>query len=151
MDAIRAALTVHPRHAALAEGRQRMDGLAAQFPLGPDIEVQPVNAGSVAAEWTASPHVDPTWIVTFLHGGGYVTGSLRSHRHMVAQAGRKAQATTFAARYRLALEHPFPAAQKDAVEADRFLLAQPSPARIALAGEEARGGLALAMLTSLRA
>jgi hypothetical protein len=60
--------------------------------------------------------------VLFLHGGGYVIGSLDSHRHLAAEAGRAARARTLAIDYRLAPEHPFPAAVDDALAAYRFLL-----------------------------
>jgi acetyl esterase/lipase len=87
----------------------------------------------------------------FLHGGGYVSGSLASHRHMVAEIGRQARMRTLALNYRLAPEHPFPAALEDALAGYRFLIAQGNaPSRIALGGESAGGGLALALMVSLR-
>jgi acetyl esterase/lipase len=89
--------------------------------------------------------------VLFLHGGGYVSGSLDSHRHMIGQAGREAQTRTLALAYRLAPEHPFPAALEDAIAGYHYLLSQSfDPKRIAVAGESAGGGLAIAMLVSLR-
>jgi monoterpene epsilon-lactone hydrolase len=115
------------------------------------VQVKTDYAGGVPVEWTATPEVDPTRIILFLHGGGYITGSILSHRHMVAQAGREARARTFAIDYRLAPEHPFPAAMDDALVAYRYLLAQGhSSARIAFAGEAAGGGLVLATLVALR-
>jgi epsilon-lactone hydrolase len=103
------------------------------------------------AEWTATPEADPTRVVLFLHGGGYVSGSLASHRHMVAQAGREARARTLALGCRLAPEHPFPAAVEDAIAGYRFLLARSfAPSRIAVGGDSAGGGLAIAMAVSLR-
>ncbi|MCP1542899.1 acetyl esterase/lipase [Methylorubrum extorquens] len=103
------------------------------------------------AEWTSTPAANGERVILFLHGGGYVSGPLKSHRHMVAQAGREALASTLALGYRLAPEHPFPAALDDALTGYRFLLASGiAPARIALAGESAGGGLALATVLSLR-
>ena len=113
--------------------------------------MEPVELGGVRAEWTTSPGADPTRILLFLHGGGYISGSISSHRHMVAEAGREAAARTLALDYRLAPEHPFPAPLEDAVAAYRSLLDQGhAPARIALAGESAGGGLAVATLVRLR-
>jgi acetyl esterase/lipase len=98
-----------------------------------------------------TPEADPTHVIMFLHGGGYISGSIASHRHMVAQAGREARARTLALDYRLAPEHPFPAALNDAVAGYGFLLAQGfAPENIAIAGESAGGGLAIATLVSLR-
>lgn len=151
IDVIRARLASHPRPADLAERRARVDALAADYALPPDVRVEPIDAQGVPAEWTSTPAADGERVILFLHGGGYVSGSLKSHRHMVAQAGREARARTLALGYRLAPEHPFPAALDDALTGYRFLLASGiAPARIALAGESAGGGLALATALSLR-
>jgi epsilon-lactone hydrolase len=151
IDAIRRMLATRPRPADLAERRLRLDGLGAQYALPGDVRVEPVQANGVAAEWTAAPGADPERVILFLHGGGYVSGSLRSHRHMIAQAGREAGARTLALDYRLAPEHPFPAALDDALAGYRFLLSEGfAPRRIALAGESAGGGLAVAALVRLR-
>src|SRR4051812_17870335 len=151
IDVIRRLLASHPRPTDLSERRKRLDALGAQYPLRADVRVEPVNASGVAAEWTATPEADPSRVVLFLHGGGYISGSIDSHRHMIAQAGREARARTLALGYRLAPEHPFPAALEDALAGYRFLLAQGfAPERIALAGESAGGGLAVATMTALR-
>ena len=151
IDVIRVRLAAHPRPANLTERRARVDALAADYALPPDVRVEPIDAYGVPAEWTSTPAADGERVILFLHGGGYVSGSLKSHRHMVAQAGREALARTLALGYRLAPEHPFPAALDDALTGYRFLLASGiAPARIALAGESAGGGLALATALSLR-
>ncbi|WP_253394590.1 alpha/beta hydrolase [Methylorubrum extorquens] len=151
IDVIRVRLAAHPRPADLAERRARVDALAADYALPPDVRVEPIDAHGVPAEWTSTPAANGERVILFLHGGGYVSGSLKSHRHMVAQAGREALARTLALGYRLAPEHPFPAALDDALTGYRFLLASGiAPARIALAGESAGGGLALATALSLR-
>jgi monoterpene epsilon-lactone hydrolase len=161
--AICARLRASPRPAGLAERRARLDALSAHYTLPSDVRVEPFAAAgpttSVAggasagapAEWTSTSDADPSRVILFLHGGGYVSGSIASHRHMIAEAGRQARARTLALEYRLAPEHPFPAALDDALAAYRFLLASGfSPASIMLAGESAGGGLALATLVSLR-
>jgi acetyl esterase/lipase len=148
---IRETLASRPRPAGLSERRERLDALGAQYPLPADVHVEAVNANGVAAEWTTTPEADPTRVILFLHGGGYISGSLDSHRHMIAQAGREARARTLALGYRLAPEHPFPAALEDAIAGYRFLLSQGfEPRHIAVAGESAGGGLAVAMLVSAR-
>jgi acetyl esterase/lipase len=151
IDAIRALLAASPRPRSLAERRQRLDGLGAHYTTPADVTVEPVTAHGVAAEWTSTPEADPARVLLFLHGGGYISGSIASHRHMVAQAGREAGTRTLALGYRLAPEHPFPAALEDTLAAYRFLLDSGiAPRNIALAGESAGGGLALATLVSLR-
>jgi epsilon-lactone hydrolase len=149
--AIRRMLAARPRPADLTERRQRLDGLGSQYPMPVDVRVESVEADGVAAEWTTMPGADPARVILFLHGGGYISGSLLSHRHMIAQAGREAGARTLALGYRLAPEHPFPAALEDAVAGYRFLLSQGfAPQRIVMAGESAGGGLAVAALVRLR-
>jgi acetyl esterase/lipase len=91
VDAVRAALTARPRPNGLDERRQRLDALGAQYALPADMGVKPVNAN------TSLPNGPPrqaTRVIMFLHGGGYISGSIASHRHMIAQAEREAQART---------------------------------------------------------
>jgi monoterpene epsilon-lactone hydrolase len=88
----------------------------------------------------------------FFHGGGYCSGSILSHRRLVTEAGRAAGVRTLAIAYRLAPEHPFPAAYDDALAAWRFLRNQGvSGTRIAIGGDSAGAGLALALTSRLRA
>jgi acetyl esterase/lipase len=151
IDAIRRILEANPRPAGLGERRQRLDALGEQYPLPADVRVETADANGVAAEWSATPEADSERVILYLHGGGYTSGSLKSHRHMVAQAGREARARTMALDYRLAPEHPFPAAVEDAVTGYRFLLSRGFSAnRIVVAGDSAGGGLTVALLVSLR-
>jgi acetyl esterase/lipase len=151
IDAIRAQLAASPRPVDLAGRRARLNALGSHYTIPADVRVETIRANGVAAEWTRTPAADPKRVVIFLHGGGYVSGSLASHRHMVARLGRDAQAQTLALDYRLAPEQPFPAALEDVLAGYRFLLAEGFlPQHIALAGESAGGGLALAAMVSLR-
>ena len=146
---IRKMLAEHPRPITLAERRQRLDGLCSRYAMPADVCLEPVEADGVAAEWTTTPDADPTRVILFLHGGGYVSGSIASHRHMLAQAGREAGARTFALGYRLAPEHPFPAALDDALTGYHYLLSQGyDPRRIVMAGESAGGGMAMAAVVA---
>ncbi len=87
----------------------------------------------------------------YLHGGGYVIGSLDSHRHLVAEAGRACGVAALALDYRLAPEHPFPAAVDDALAGYRFLLGRGlAPGRIAIAGDSAGGGLVVSAMVAIR-
>jgi acetyl esterase/lipase len=86
-----------------------------------------------------------------LHGGGYVIGSLDSHRHLAAEAGRASGCRTLTLDYRLAPENPFPAAVEDAVAGYRHLLGRGlQPGRVALAGDSAGGGLVVAAMVAIR-
>jgi len=97
------------------------------------------------------PGSDPSRILIFFHGGGYCSGSILSHRRMVTEAGRAAGIRTLAIAYRLAPENPFPAAYDDVLTAWRFLRNEGIPAAsIAVGGDSAGAGLALALINQLR-
>lgn len=116
-----------------------------------DVHCESVTAGGVKAEWIVPPGADAERVLLYFHGGGYVMGSINTHRAMVARMARAARTRALAIDYRLAPEHPFPAAVEDATAAYRWLLAQGSkPSKIAFAGDSAGGGLTLATLLALR-
>jgi epsilon-lactone hydrolase len=151
IDAIRELLRSKPRPAGFAERRERLDAIGSTSPPAGDIRLEPIDANGVAAEWSLAPGSDPSKVLLFFHGGGYCSGSIVSHRGMVTEAGRAARARTLAVGYRLAPEHPFPAAIEDARSAYRFLLDQGvAPVKIAIAGDSAGGGLTLALMTRVR-
>jgi epsilon-lactone hydrolase len=151
IEAIRGALKATPRPVGLVERRARLDALGARYTLPVDVRTEEADANGVPVEWTATPSADADRVIMFLHGGAYISGSIASHRHVMAELGRHAGARTLALGYRLAPEHPFPAALDDALAGYRFLLSSGfDPARITLAGESAGGGLAIATLLSLR-
>jgi epsilon-lactone hydrolase len=151
IDDIRALLRAEPRPVGFSARRARIDAIGSVDPVAADMRLEPVSAGGVAAEWSLAPGSDPNKVLIFFHGGGYCSGSLTSHRVMVTEAGRAATARTLAVGYRLAPEHPFPAALEDARTAFDFVRAQGIPARaIAVGGDIAGGGLTLALLTLLR-
>jgi len=90
--------------------------------------------------------------ILYLHGGAYVVGGIASHRPMVARLAKAAHAHAFLIDYRLAPEHPYPAALEDAEKAYDWLLAQGiESGDIALAGDSAGAGLALCLLQKLKA
>src|SRR5262245_24277798 len=151
IDAIRALLQEQPRPIGFAARRQRIDAIGSVDPVESDISLTPIDAGGVPAEWSLAPTSDPGHVLIFFHGGGYCSGSLVSHRGMVTEAGRAAGLRTLAVGYRLAPEHPFPAALEDALVTYDFVRAQGIPApRIALGGDSAGGGLTLSLLNRLR-
>jgi len=137
--------------ATVQELREHFEMASELFPLPPDVAVQVTNAGSVMAEWIDIPGADPSAVLLYLHGGGYVIGSLSTHRHLVADLARAGGIRGLSVAYRLAPEHPYPAAIDDGVAAYRWLVARGiDPARIVIAGDSAGGGLTLAVLLALR-
>src|SRR3954447_12117601 len=131
--------------------RKDMDARALEYKIAPDVTVEPVTANGVRAEWTSTPNDARDAALIWLHGGGYVIGSLVSHRHLVSEAGRAARIWALALDYRLAPEYPFPAAVEDAVSGYRYLLSRGiRPERIAIAGDSAGGGLVVAAMVAIR-
>src|SRR5215510_4368012 len=124
IDAVRELLRSKPRPAGFAERRERIDAIASASPPARDIRLDPTVANGIPAEWSLAPGSDPSRVLLFFHGGGYCSGSIMSHRGMVTEAGRAARLRTLAVAYRLAPEHPFPAAHEDALTAWRYLRAQ---------------------------
>jgi monoterpene epsilon-lactone hydrolase len=117
----------------------------------PDIRCEPVNADGVEAEWITAPGAANDRFVLYLHGGGYVIGSINTHRDLMARISRAAKARVLGLNYRLAPESPFPAAVDDAVAGYRWLLGQGArPGRVVIAGDSAGGGLAAATLVAIR-
>lgn len=137
--------------ATVAEQRASMEAATTAMPLPADVTFEPTTAGGVPAEWTRAPGVSRERVVLYLHGGGYVIGSIKSHRMLVADISRASGATVLSLEYRLGPEHRFPAAVDDAVAAYRWLLEQGhTPRQLAIAGDSAGGGLTVATLLALR-
>jgi epsilon-lactone hydrolase len=110
-----------------------------------------VNAGGVQAHLITTPASEPHRHVLFLHGGGFIIGSPSLYRHVTWRIAETTGARVLAVDYRLAPEHPFPAALEDAVTAYRWLLANGAdPRRIAVMGDSAGGGLVFSLMLRLR-
>jgi epsilon-lactone hydrolase len=151
IDAIRALLTAKPRPVGWAERRQRINEIGSTWSVAGDVHLEPVDLGGLPGEWSIVPGSDVSRVLMFFHGGGYCSGSIVSHRRMVTEAGRAARMRTLAVDYRLAPEHPYPAAQEDAMTAWRFLRKQGIPARnIAVGGDSAGGNLTITLINRLR-
>ena len=120
-------------------------------PVYPGVRVEPV-MGPVSGEWVWAPEADDsTGVVLVLHGSGYLVCSARTHRGFASHLSEYSGMPTFAIDYRLAPEHPFPAAEDDAYAAYRWLLSQGhDPAKIVIAGDSAGGHLAVAVALRLR-
>ncbi|HEY6394506.1 MAG TPA: alpha/beta hydrolase [Candidatus Binataceae bacterium] len=137
--------------ATLEQTRVGFEQLANMFPVDPEAKREPVQAGGVKAEWVSTPNADAGRSILYLHGGGYVIGSINTHRSLAARLSRVAKARVLLIDYRLAPEHPHPAAVDDSLAAYRWMLSTGlKPARIAVAGDSAGGGLALATLVAIR-
>lgn len=142
------------RAAGLGPIAETRDGFEAQhgaIPVADGCRVEAVSLGGVPAERLVPAGADPGRTILYLHGGGHVFGSARSHRHMVSRLAQAAGAVAYVTDHRLAPEAPFPAALDDAGAAYEALLeAGVDRARLVVAGESAGGGLAAALVLALK-
>ncbi len=133
--------------------RARLNRLVQMFDGGKieGARVEEIDVAGIATERIVPDTEISGRTLLYLHGGGYAVCGPRTHRRLVAGLARRSKARAFVIDYRLAPEHPFPAAVEDACKAYRWLLSEGTdPARMTIAGDSAGGGLALALLMSLR-
>jgi monoterpene epsilon-lactone hydrolase len=135
---------------SLAERRAAYDRAEKAFPLPAGMASSPWAADGLAGERIAAQDAASGRTVLYLHGGGYGIGSPRSHRHLAAAIAQAAHAEALLPDYRLAPEHPFPAALDDAVTAYRHVLKHTPAAQVAVVGDSAGGGLTIATLLAAR-
>ena len=135
-----------PPRAKIREGMEKT-----AFPVAPDVKVETLKVAGRDAEWIRAPGVKEGYAILYLHGGGYVMGSINTHRSLAGEISRASRAAVLLTDYRLAPEHKFPAAVEDGVAAFKYLLDQGfDPAKTAIGGDSAGGGLAAATLVALR-
>jgi monoterpene epsilon-lactone hydrolase len=131
--------------------RASLEALAGSVPAPDGVAVEPTTLGGRPAEWIVPEGVGRERVVLYLHGGGYCEGSLNTHRNLAGRIALATQCAVCALDYRLAPEHPFPAAVDDASAAYRQLIDDGGePDSIAIAGDSAGGGLTVATLLALR-
>jgi len=150
-----AAQNPPPAQASTAQLRAWFDASNSQMPLAQGLAIESLRipdaaGGSMAAELLGTPQADPRKLIIYYHAGGFVFGSLASHRALCSYLAQFSGARVLNVDYRLAPEHPAPAAHDDAFAAYQWALANGYAASaIALAGDSAGGNLALS--TAVRA
>ena len=133
------------------KARLETEDLAAKFRTKIEFTSTPVNINTVPGEWVSPPGAMTGRVILYFHGGSYNSGSINSHRDLVANIANSANARALIIDYRLAPENPFPAAVEDALAAYQWLLSNGNrPDQIIVAGDSCGGGLALSLLVSLR-
>jgi monoterpene epsilon-lactone hydrolase len=139
------------RDLVVAKDRADLVAMARLFkPMG-RVDCQPVDTAGVPAEWIVPAGLTNGITILYLHGGSFNAGSIETHRALAANLALAVRARTLLIDYRLAPEHPFPAALQDAAAAYEWLIAKPTrPSRLILAGDSAGGGLVLSLLLDLR-
>ena len=133
------------------DDRLSYERIMSTLPMDDDIETERVGVNGIPAEWISAPESQEDRVILYRDGGGYLFGSARTHRVMLAHMARAAKARVLALDYRLAPEIPFPAPVEDSVSAYRWLLAQGiSAQKMVIGGDSAGGGLAVAAMVALR-
>jgi len=151
IDVIRRMLASKPRPVGWVERRARIEEVGAASPVADDVRLTTVDCDGVRGEWSLAPGSDTSRVLLFFHGGGYCSGSIVSHRRMVTEAGRTAGMRTLAIEYRLAPEHPYPAAHEDAIAAWQFVRKQGIAAPdVVVGGDSAGGNLSIGLVNRLR-
>ncbi len=140
-----------PRNLPLETVRRRLQLLEHIVPGPPaGTRTEVVDAHGISALWTSVPEADNDCCILHFHGGGYVVGTAALYRDFIWRVGRAARARVLYFEYRLAPEHPFPAALDDAARVYLWLAARIDPRRIVAVGDSAGGGLAMGTLRRLR-
>ncbi len=153
IDAVTALLRERAQHvpATIPELRADFEKFTAQIPLPPGTRIAGESIGAMPAAWITAGDAANKYTILYLHGGGYVIGSARTHAPLAARLSEVTGARCLVPDYRLAPEHPFPAAVDDALAAYRWLLGHGvDHKRIAVAGDSAGGGLVVAALVAAR-
>jgi acetyl esterase/lipase len=146
--AMRQATAPHKGEPMGPEARPMFDAMMAAAPAAEGVVFEPGAVGGVAGWWCRTTGADPGRLLLYVHGGGYGLGSAEAFRNLASQIARRVRADAFLPDYRLAPEHPFPAAIEDILAAYRGLVVL-GDAKVAVAGDSAGGGLTLALLSIL--
>ncbi|MGD8458081.1 MAG: alpha/beta hydrolase [Anaerolineales bacterium] len=135
----------------IEDSRSAMEKLASHSITPSNISTIPLNIQGLKGEWIIPKVSHEDRVILYLHGGGYVQGSIRTHRDLIARICRAANARSLGINYRLAPENPFPTALEDTIKTYLWLLDEDiHPKNIILAGDSAGGGLAISAMVSLR-
>lgn len=142
---------VFTMESSIAEFRAQCEQSAARLSrLPPDVQITPATVGGIPAEWLRPSGAPEGKVILYVHGGGYVSGSRADHRGFVASFAIRLGYAALTYDYRLAPEHPYPAAVEDSLAVYRSLLERFRSEDILIAGESAGGGLTLALLFALK-
>lgn len=140
-----------PQNPTVEEYREGFERLSSTVGVGANTTIKEIDANGVPGEMVTAEGASDTSVTLYLHGGGYVIGSPRTHRELARRLSAETGGSVLAIDYRLAPENPFPAAVEDAVSAYNWLLDRGmAPSVLSIAGDSAGGGLAVATLVSLK-
>jgi monoterpene epsilon-lactone hydrolase len=141
-----------PGKPSVAHSRESVEQMANMISVPKDVECERATTCRVPAEWVIAPNASHNHVILYLHGGGYISGSIKTHRELASRISRAAKSRVLIIDYRLAPEAPFPAALEDAEKAYQWLTSEKGikPSDLAIVGDSAGGGLTVATLVKLR-
>ena len=120
-------------------------------PIPDDVKLEKIDINSILAEWQTVPEAEESKVLLFIHGGGWIMGSFNNCRLLTIELAKATKMRVLSIDYRLAPEHPFPAAVEDCVSVYKWLLSSDiKPGNIIISGDSAGGNLTLATLIKLR-
>lgn len=132
--------------------RDGLELMAKMVKIPKDVKCEPVDVGGVPAEWISTPGVINDKVILYLHGGGFIAGSIATHRDLAQRISRVSKTRILLIDYRLAPENPYPAAFEDVLTAYRWLIdaEKITPKNLIIAGDSAGGGLTVGGLIRMR-
>ncbi len=145
---------IKPQEAFDQEGIKRyrafLEKSAKAFRPDKQVGFEPIDTDGIKGAWITPPDLSSGKTILYLHGGGFIAGSIRTHRDLASRIAKASCARLFTVDYRLVPEHPFPAALNDALAAYKGLLNRgTNPGQVVVGGDSAGGGLALSLLVKL--
>ncbi|MFW9783185.1 MAG: alpha/beta hydrolase [Candidatus Heimdallarchaeota archaeon] len=134
------------------DGRNGLEQLAAIDQIPEDVTIKEFSVKGIPSVWINTPEIEREQVILYLHGGGYIEGSINSHKSLGARISRASKSRVLLIDYRLAPENPYPAALEDSVTAYKWLVDEEGidPKNIVISGDSAGGGLTAATLIKLR-
>jgi acetyl esterase/lipase len=134
------------------DGRNGLEQLAAIEQIPEDVTIDEISVNGIPSVWISAPGAVKEYVVLYLHGGGYVEGSINSHKGFGVRISRASKSRVLMIDYRLAPENPYPSAIEDSVAAYKWLIDVEgiNPKNIVISGDSAGGGLSAATLLKLR-
>jgi len=136
---------------SIEDYRGRFALMASTFPMIEGVERSETDLGGVPGTYFDAQHASKDKVLLYLHGGGYIIGSVDTYSTFMARLARATQRRVLGVEYRLAPEHPFPAGLEDCFQSYKWLLENGiAPTNISVGGDSAGGGMCIALLLRIR-
>ncbi len=134
------------------DSRNNMEQMTSMEKIPEDVKIEEITVSGIPSIWISTPEVVKEQVILYLHGGGYVLGSINTHKTLGAKISRSSKSRVLMINYRLAPENPYPAALEDSVAVYQWLIDDEGidPKNIVISGDSAGGGLTAASILKIR-